>query len=306
MRSLIIHNTGSGFGSNAIFEFERELVGAGDECVLRSLGKSQPVANALDDAEDFDLVVISGGDGTVTNALHALSGHTVKSCIFPSGTANLLFSNLGCAPEPKAIADACLEGVTAPLDMGELRWRDAEGTLQARGFGIMSGMGFDAQLMTDARANKAEMGEAAYFAAAFSNLVPPSATFAITVDGVTHERTGISCIVANTAVIQGDINVLPNCRMDDGQIDVMVLTSKGAVGLLKPIIAGIIDPTGEVIGRPNIEHFSGSEVHVSSSIPLPLQRDGDVLDVYVTEYDARCLPGSNRVVVDKHSPYWPR
>lgn len=306
MRSLIIHNAGSGFGSNAIFEFERELVGAGDECVLRSLAKDQPAAYALDDAEDFDLVVVSGGDGTVTNALHALSGRATKSCIFPSGTANLLFSNLGCAPEPKAIADACLEGVTIPLDMGELRWRDAQGTLQARGFGIMSGMGFDAQLMADARANKAKLGEAAYFAAALSNLNPPSATFSITIDGETHVRSGIACIVANTAVIQGDVNVMPGCRMDDGLIDVMVLDTTGAAGLLIPIIAGIIDPTGETIGRPRIEHFSGSDIHVSSSIPLPLQRDGDALDVFVTEYDARCLPGSNQVIVDKHSPYWPR
>lgn len=306
MRSLIIHNAGSGFGSNAIFEFERELVGAGDECVLRSLAKDQPAAFALDDAEDFDLVVISGGDGTTTNALHALSGRPVKSCIFPSGTANLLFSNLGCATEPKAIADACLEGVTAPIDMGELRWRDERGVPQARGFGIMSGMGFDAQLMTDARANKSVLGEAAYFAAALSNLNPPTATFTITVDGETYVRSGISCIVANTAVIQGDVNVLPKCRMDDGRIDVMVLDTTGVTGLLVPLIAGIIDPTGETIGRPNIEHFSGATVHVESSMPLPMQRDGDVLGVYVTEYDARCLPGSNHVVVDRHSPYWPR
>ena len=306
MRSLIIHNAGSGFGSNAIFEFERELVRAGDECVFRSLATDQPAAHALGDAEDFDLVVISGGDGTVTNALHALGGRLVKSCIFPSGTANLLFSNLGCATEPKAIADACLEGVTTPLDTGELSWRDEDGTLQTRGFGIMSGMGFDAQLMADARANKARLGEAAYFTAAFANLNPPSATFTITVDGKTHVRSGISCIVANTALIQGDINVLPNCRMDDGRIDVMVLDTTGATGLLIPIIAGIIDPTGSHIGRPKIEHFSGSSVHVESSMPLPLQRDGDVLDACVTAYDARCLPGSNRVVVDQHSPYWPR
>ena len=37
MRSVIIHNPMSGFGSDAIFEFERALVHAGDECTFRAL-----------------------------------------------------------------------------------------------------------------------------------------------------------------------------------------------------------------------------------------------------------------------------
>ena len=37
MRTLIIHNPKSGFGSDAIFQFERALVRGGDECVLRIL-----------------------------------------------------------------------------------------------------------------------------------------------------------------------------------------------------------------------------------------------------------------------------
>ena len=304
MRYLIMHNGDSGFGSNAIFEFEREVLKQGDECVMRSLAKGEACSHALRDAEDFDLVVISGGDGTVTNALYALHGRNIKTCVFPSGTANLLFANLGCATEPKAIANACLGGVTFPLDLGEFSWQDEKGTTHTQGFGIMSGMGFDAQLMADASANKQVLGEAAYFAAALTNLNPPSATFTITVDGKSYTRSGISCIAANTATIQGDINVLPNCRMDDGLIDVMVLAATDAAGLLVPILAGIIDPEGGLLGRPRIERFRGKHIVVESSIPLPLQRDGDPLDVQVSSYEVRCLPASSRVIVDQHSPYW--
>ena len=304
MRTLIVHNDRSGFGSNAIFEFEREILHGGDECVVRTLAKDEPCAEALADAERFDLVVISGGDGTATKGLYALHGRNAKACVFPSGTANLLFASLGNATEPKAIADACLEGVTFPLDLGELSWADGEGTPHTEGFGIMSGMGFDAQLMADASASKQALGEAAYFAAALSNLNPTIATFTIKVDGKVYERTGISCIVANTATIQGDINVLPNCRMDDGMLDVMVLATTDAAGLLMPILAGIIDPEGQTLGRPRIERFRGKSIRVESSVPLPLQRDGDPLGVRVSSYEARCLPASSNVIVDEHSPYY--
>ena len=69
MRCLIVHNPRSGFGSDAVFAFERELVHAGDECVLRVLGEECDNEQVLADAESFDVVVVSGGDGTISNLL---------------------------------------------------------------------------------------------------------------------------------------------------------------------------------------------------------------------------------------------
>lgn len=303
MRSLIIHNLYSGFGSNAIFEFERELMRSGDECVMRTLLPTTSVAEALLDAEEFDLVVISGGDGTVTNALYALRNRNVPTCVFPSGTANLLFANLGNGPEPAAIAKACHALDPTPLDLGELSWTGEDGQVHREGFGIMSGMGFDAELMASAEAGKQALGEAAYFTAVLANLKPKVATFTITVDGKTYKRQGISCIVANAAMMQGDINIIPDCRMDDGSLDVMMLTTTAAAQLLIPMLAGLIDPDGSLIGRPGIEHFSGKQIKVESSIPLHIQRDGDSSEGLVTGYEACCLPGSNLVITDEHSPY---
>ena len=304
MRSLIVHNLASGFGSSAIFEFMRELIGPSDECLVRTLGEGILVEDLLADAEEFDLVVISGGDGTVAGALYALRDRGVPTCVFPSGTANLLFNNLGCAPEPTAIAAACAAGATRRLDLGELSLADEAGGAASHGFAIMAGMGFDAELMATAAADKRTLGEAAYFTAVLANLRPSVSSFEVTVDGITHRCKGISCIVANTARIQGDIDLLPGCSMDDGQLDVMVLTTTDAVQLLRPIVAGLIDPVGDLIGRPGIKRFRGASIHVQSSVPLPVQCDGDPLDATVTSYEARCLPEANLIVIDPHSPYY--
>ena len=153
MRCLIVHNPRSGFGSDAVFAFERELVAAGDECVLRVLGEECNNEEVLADAEGFDVVVLSGGDGTVSNLLYALRGRSVDTCVFPSGTANLLFANIGNSAEPAALARACRWGNVATCDLGEARW-DHDGTSVTRGFSIMAGTGFDAELMTAAAPNK--------------------------------------------------------------------------------------------------------------------------------------------------------
>mgnify|MGYP004480707903 CR=1 FL=1 len=66
MRTLIVHNPKSGFGSDAIYQFQRAIIREGDECVFRLLPAGVDAAEAVEDAEGFDVVVVSGGDGTAS------------------------------------------------------------------------------------------------------------------------------------------------------------------------------------------------------------------------------------------------
>ena len=139
MRTLIVHNPKSGFGSDAIFQFERALVRGGDECVLRILADDFQARDVSADCGEYDVVVVSGGDGTVASFLYALRGTGTPVCVFPSGTANLLAANIGNAPDTASLAKACREGRTARADMGELAWRDAGGEERRHTFLIIAG-----------------------------------------------------------------------------------------------------------------------------------------------------------------------
>ena len=107
MRSLILHNEKAGFSSDAIYMFVRSITHPGDSCEFRSLSDGWNAEDAFKDAEEFDQVVISGGDGTAASLLYAAKDKDLNVCVFPSGTANLFFSNLGNSPEPAAVARAC-------------------------------------------------------------------------------------------------------------------------------------------------------------------------------------------------------
>lgn len=305
MRVLIIHNVSSGFGSDAIFEYQRALLREGDECVMRILTKDAPDygATLLEDAEEFDLVVVSGGDGTVATLLYLLRNRNVLTCVFPSGTANLFFANLGNAPEPSALARACRIGHSVRTDLGEIMWVDGAGNRHRQGFSLMAGIGFDAQIMQAAVPAKRAMGQAAYFAAAVAHPKPEVQDFRITVDGVVYMRRGISCIVANNSMMQGDIELVPNCTMTDGLLDVMVIEADETAQLLQPIFFGLVDHDGNRIGRPHLESFRGSDITVFASSPAQIEIDGDPLGGNVRAYRARAIPDCNRLVVDSLSRY---
>ena len=102
MRHLIIHNPASGPSSDEIFDFTRALAEAGDEVVMRFIGTGMEMDEATVDVRSFDRVVVSGGDGTVSNALDFLRDTHVPVLVFPSGTAKArkTATSSGAAPQP--------------------------------------------------------------------------------------------------------------------------------------------------------------------------------------------------------------
>lgn len=303
MRALIVHNRKSGFGSDAIFEFERSLVLPGDECVMRLLYDKAYDSLAYADAEDYDVVVVSGGDGTVTNALSYLAFRDIPTCVFPSGTANLFAANLGNATEPAALASACRQGRTAFLDLVKVSWRLGDGSTGVRGCGLMCGSGFDARIMRAATTYKSSLGEAAYFTAVLGNRRPEVVHFTIEIDGEVIERDGIACLVANNAMMQGDIQIVPGCTMDDGLVDVIVVETENPIKLIRPLMRGMIDHEGNRIGRPYIESFRGKCVKVTPDRPVQMEVDGDNIEGDIVSWEAEAIPQAARLIIDDLSRY---
>ena len=298
MRCLIIHNPASGPRSDEIFDFTKALTAAGDEVVMRFIGQGMEPSDATKDVTSFDRVVVSGGDGTVSNVLDLIQGAGVPILVFPSGTANLFFNNIGNAPEPAALAKACRRGKTVKSDMGELFWKDEDGEIKRHAFIIIAGTGFDADIMHKAEPNKAEMGEVAYFLSALATPLPTVAHFTIEHDGQIEELDGIGCMVGNTSIIQNDINLFPDCRMNDGMIDIAVIEPAATVQLLPTLLAGVFDPTGKNLGRPQFKMFQAKEAKITCTPSLGMQFDGELIESNTGQFGARVLPNCLDLIVD--------
>ena len=85
MKALIINNLASGYRDGSIYDFVRSFTEDGDEVCMRSTDGTTSIDDLLDDASDFDVVVASGGDGTVTSVAYALANTGVPLLPYPAG-----------------------------------------------------------------------------------------------------------------------------------------------------------------------------------------------------------------------------
>lgn len=305
MRVLILHNDEAYFVSDAIYAFERNLLEDGDECCLRRV-KAPLEPQAYQDAEAFDLLVVSGSDYFVSQALARLQNCPTPLCIFPAGMSNLFFESLENPADPASLAKACREKLTCKTDIAEIAWKTELGEIRKSHFSIMSGTGFDAELMRGAIQHKKVMGNASYFFAAINNPHPPKATFEIDIDGTKLTKEGIGCIVANTAMLVGGIEMVYNTSLADGLLDLIVLEVPDALGLIRPFLHGLFDKRGRALGRPTIFHAQGKDIKVKLSNLMPMQIDGEPEAQMVDRFQAHVIEKANTLIVSSFSRYAPK
>ena len=298
MRLLVINNRSSGLGDNSIYDFLRIIGDDGDEAVIRNTHPDVPLADLLRDAEDFDHVVASGGDGTIASVCYELRYRDVSVVPFPAGTGNLLSMNLSSPEEPRAIAEMVKKGNVEQYDMGEIEYTDPKGEPQTHGFAIMAGAGFDAMIMDGAAPLKGLLGHHAYYVSALFGDKPQKSEIRLTIDGEVHETSGIAIMLVNFGKIAPDISVTHVNDAQDGLLEVVVLTPDSRVQLAPALIAAFLDRRGQFPSRSDaMEIYAGREITVEADPPLPIQFDGEVANA-LTPFRARSLHQALRAVVD--------
>lgn len=293
MKLLVLNNLSSGLGEGAIFDYIRTMLEDGDEVVIRASDGTTDMRTFLHDAEAFDAVVIAGGDGSTSSIVHLLSDTGIPILPFPAGTANLLSANLESPDEPHALVKMTRDFQTMDFDLGEIAFADGK----KFGFTIMAGAGYDAKIMEDAQDNKKLLGPMAYFASAVTNPSPQFSKLKIDIDGETIESSGVGVLIINFSRIQFDITVVHENHPRDGVFDVVVLSTKDALGLFPVLVTAILDRSGDFPARTDaLEIYRGSVVRVEADPPLQVQFDGELAD-RTTPFTARVLPEAARYIV---------
>lgn len=295
VKLLVLYNMASGFGDGAIFDYVRTLMRDGDEVVMRASDGTTDMRTFLFDAESYDAVAVSGGDGTISSVAHLLADTAIPIIPFPGGTANLLSLNLESPTEPHALVDMTRSGRCMDFDMGELRFPDG----WECGFTLMAGAGYDALIMRDAEPGKKLLGPMAYFTSAIANVAPQHAKIEIDVDGEHVETSGVGVLIINFSRIQFDLTVIHDNRPCDGEFDVVILHTKDAIGLIPALLAAVLDRGGEYPPRTDaFQTMRGKKVRVSTDPPLPVQFDGEVSS-RTTPFEAHMLEGAARFIVSE-------
>ena len=190
----------------------------------------------------------------------------------PHGTGNLLARNLEIPLNTRDALEVVFEGQDKAIDLGTYRTDSGIDT----SFMVMAGLGMDAAIMTGVNDQlKEKVGWLAYFVSGIKAARYPAMKVQIAVDnGEFKKFRARTVVVGNVGFLQAVIPLLPDARIDDGLLDVVVLAPKRFLGWLAIIV--------RVLGRQKrtndkLDRLTGKVVVIKAEKPVPMQLDGDAV-----------------------------
>src|SRR5262245_21948678 len=115
MRITLYYNKRAGSGVS--IENLRREVEAGGHDVVQTVSKDGDLGSSLD-GSSTELVVVAGGDGTVSKAANALVGRSTPLTILPVGTANNIATSLGIEGSIRQLSRRWSTGHRRAVDTG--------------------------------------------------------------------------------------------------------------------------------------------------------------------------------------------
>jgi diacylglycerol kinase family enzyme len=116
-RTLLLHNPNAGDESATADRLEAALSQSG--CAVTSCSKDKDYMAAL--GEDWDMVAVAGGDGTVAKVARHLADRQIPVAILPTGTANNVAHSLELVGNAENIAASLRGAPIRPLDLGSAK-----------------------------------------------------------------------------------------------------------------------------------------------------------------------------------------
>ncbi|MCU1385205.1 MAG: hypothetical protein JWL71_3902 [Acidobacteria bacterium] len=291
MSTAIIINPISGGASpraaRARADVARRVVDAhgapADVFVTEGVGHARELTKAAA-ARGARLVLAWGGDGTINEIASALAFEHVALGIVPAGSGNGLARELGVDRRAeRAIADA-LHAVPRAIDMGEI---------DGRLFANIAGIGFDAHIASRfaAATRRGFAGYAGITARAFTGYVPQH--YRITIDGVEAVHRAVLVTIANSAQFGNNARIAPGARVDDGELDLVVLEEQSRFATICQL-PRLFNGTVERARGCRIRRIR--EVTVEAEQPMAYHVDGEPV-AGGRSLRARVHPGALRIAV---------
>ncbi|HKH08882.1 MAG TPA: diacylglycerol kinase family protein, partial [Agromyces sp.] len=160
-----------------------------------------------------------------------LADDKVPVGLIPLGTGNLFARNLDI---PAAVALA-FTGADRSIDVLRARVRRPDGTIDTEVSLVMSGIGFDAAMISNTNPDlKKRVGWLAYVDAGI-RAIPASKPFRVVhrMDGGRAHRSRVSSmLIANLGYLPGNLELIPDAEVDDGRLDVVRLQPSNFFGWL--------------------------------------------------------------------------
>jgi len=236
-------------------------------------------------AEGCERIVAAGGDGTINEVVNGIAGSRTALGLLPLGTMNVFATELGLPiGNLRKCWDIIVHGQVKAVDL--LRAND-------RHFVQLAGIGFDAQIVAATSFDfKKTLGPLSYIISATQIAAnkPPL----LTVRGGGPTREGSFVMIGNGRFYGGPFILFKEARIDDGMLDVLIFKNLGYLDIVRYFQAVML---GNHTALSDVEYFQTPQVRVTSTGPVPVEVDGDVIGTLPVTF--KVLPKGLRVMVPK-------
>jgi diacylglycerol kinase (ATP) len=174
-------------------------------------------------------IIVSGGDGTINEALQGLVGTGVRIGIWPRGTANVLARELKIPLNMTGAAEVIANGKVSAVHVGCAL---VEETGERRYFFLMAGIGLDASVVRHVRPNlKRHVGEAAFWYAGLGHLAHwQPVAFSVEIEGESFPATFAA--IGNAAHYGGNLAITPRAHLGQPEFEVCLVDSQSRLHYL--------------------------------------------------------------------------
>lgn len=244
-------------------------------------------------AQKPDLIIASGGDGTVSAVAEAAIDTGIPLGIIPRGTANAFGAALGIGLTITPIRNACeiiLAGKTRLVDAARCGDRPMV---------LLAGIGYEAETVEKAdREAKSRWGALAYIMAGWQQLDEQQLfDVEIEIDGTLKQFQAGAITIANAApptsiLAQG----MGEPSFNDGLLEVIILTSSNK----RQAVATMISILGAAIlkspsKREDLIGLRAHRVKVTTNPPQKVVIDGEIFGP-TSIFEIECIPSALKII----------
>lgn len=245
-------------------------------------------------AADTDALFVAGGDGTIHDAVQALSdvADPPPLGIIPSGTCNDFARTLGIPMDLTLAAEALADSTVKEIDTANI---NGYSFLNFAGVGIIT----DASVNIDPHL-KERYGKLSYFMSALQSMRQAEPfNMKISIDGVRHDENGVLALVMNGNSIGTHEFPIDSIDPADGLLDIFIIQNSSIAAIMEWF--SLAKPNTHIEELEHIRQYQGKQIHIETETPMDIDTDGEIY--LKTPAEIEILPKRLKMLVPLHIDY---
>ena len=283
-QAILIVNAASRKGAEAFESAREKLTGAGIELIdARAVEKPERLSGEVTAAIDrAPMVIVGGGDGTLSKAVDHFLGKDTVFAFLPLGTANSFARTLGIPLDLDGAVDVVANGIARPIDLASI---DGDHFLNNAALGL-------APVVADSVPSglKKTLGRAGYLIWAGWSAANFNA-FRVTVDDGRrlHRLWATEVRIANGR-FHGGLELIESAEVDSGEIVVQAVEGRSVAKLAWSYLTSVLKVDAR---HETVREFRGRKMKIETRPRMRVSIDGEVGPE--TPFEASVIPDAIRV-----------